>query len=270
MANQVPIYWLEKIRLSAKPFFDQLSEHPLYRAMATPYDVCVFMEHHVFAVWDFMSLLKCLQRGLTYVDVPWVPNSDPKIRRLINQIVVEEESDVSIDGVAASHFELYREAMADIGADLTCVDDFVAKLREGMDVMEALAASGAPLAAAGFVAETWKVIETGSLHRIAAAFTFGREKAIPTMFDALVRDLDTRFPGQYGNLRYYLDRHIELDGDSHGHLAEEMLTLLCGDDPVKWQESLETVKVSLAARAALWDAIADIISEAKLTRAIPS
>ena len=88
-----------------------LLNNGLYHRLQTMADLRQFMEHHVFAVWDFMSLLKGLQRELTCVEVPWVPTANPDTRRLINEIVLEEETDLDPQGQPTSHFELYMRAM---------------------------------------------------------------------------------------------------------------------------------------------------------------
>src|ERR1017187_6231288 len=84
--------------------------HPVYAALNSHEAVVVFMEYHVFAVWDFMSLLKSLQRNLTCVEMPWVPSGPSGSRRLINDIVLVEESD-ALGGGFTSHFELYVKGM---------------------------------------------------------------------------------------------------------------------------------------------------------------
>jgi hypothetical protein len=44
---------------------------------------------------------------------PWFATANPETRYLINEIVVAEESDLTIDGRRQSHYEMYIEAMKD-------------------------------------------------------------------------------------------------------------------------------------------------------------
>ena len=97
-----------------KSLYTRLAAHPLYRSFHSVEDLRLFMESHVYAVWDFMSLLKTLHRGLTCVDTPWLPTSDASSRRLINEIVIGEESDED-EGQPLSHFELYLMVMQAAG-----------------------------------------------------------------------------------------------------------------------------------------------------------
>lgn len=212
------------------------------------------MQHHVFAVWDFMSLLKALQRELTCVDVPWVPRGSANTRYLINEIVTGEESDVDADGNRMSHFELYLAAMKQAGADTGHIHALLAELANGTAVHEALKRCNAAEAISNFVNTTFDVIATGKPHVMAAVFTFGREDLIPGMFLSFVAELNKQ--GQKADIfQYYLERHIEVDGDHHAHLAYEMTTELCGDDDAKWAEARTAVEQALQARVVLWDAI---------------
>jgi hypothetical protein len=232
-----------------------LLDNGLYYRLKTLADLRQFMEHHVFAVWDFMSLLKALQRELTCVQVPWVPTANTATRRLINEIVLEEESDVDLQGRPASHFELYIRAMEECGADTAPIHRLVAAVAAGRTVTQALAAAQAPESVRQFVETTFSIINSGKPHAVAAAFTFGREDLIPAMFRQLVGDLRDRFPGQLDTFTYYLDRHIQLDEEVHAPLAQQMVRELCADDPECWLESQQVTIRCLEARIMLWEGI---------------
>jgi hypothetical protein len=193
------------------------------------------MNHHIAAVWDFMSLLKALQRELTCVTIPWQPTPDPVTRRLINQIVLAEESDIDADGNPTSHYELYLHAMKTAGStnDLSTL----------------------PPAAIEFNAATFELINTRPIEEIAAVFAFGREDLIPDMFTQLVSRLSIDAPDQLAGFNYYLQRHIELDEDEHAPLAKRMVIQLCGKDRDKWARATTAVQNALKARIALWDGV---------------
>ena len=229
--------------------------HTVYRSLHSLADLREFMQHHVFAVWDFMSLLKALQRDLTCVAVPWVPRGNPATRRLINEIVLEEETDVDQQGQPASHFELYLRSMQECGADTQPVTDFLAALAAGSSVADALAQADVPATVRKFVLSTFEIINLGQPHATAAAFTFGREDVIPDMFRHLVSDLNARFPGQLDTFTYYLNRHIELDEEVHTPLAQQMVRELCGDSAERWQQAEEVAVRCMQARVELWNGI---------------
>jgi hypothetical protein len=244
---------IERLKTEITPARDRVVSHPLYSGLATHEAITTFMEHHVFAVWDFMSLLKSLQRRLTCVELPWVPTGPTGSRRLINDIVLVEESD-ELEGGFISHFELYLQGMAQAGADRSTVDAFVGMLRQGSRVPEAIAAAGVPAPAAEFVSTTWRFIQEAPVHCQAAAFAFGREDLIPDMFEQVVK-VNADQGGQLGTFVDYLARHIEVDGEQHTPMAMQMLADLCQDDQVRWRECGEAVNQALAARLRLWDGI---------------
>jgi len=195
-----------------------LLDHPIYTHIASTADLRRFMEDHVFAVWDFMSLLKRLQQDMTCITVPWFPADNAKAARLINDIVIGEETDVGLEGGYVSHLDLYLRAMVDIGASTRQFEKFRSLVLVGIPVEAALARIGAPLHVQAFVAHTMALANSGSTEEVVAAFFYGREDVIPEMFRKLLR---TFYSAGYSDERlrhfiYYIDRHIELDGDSHG------------------------------------------------------
>ncbi|MGA1306605.1 MAG: DUF3050 domain-containing protein [Candidatus Kapaibacteriota bacterium] len=232
----------------------KLINHALYNSLSTGDDIRRFMETHVFAVWDFMSLLKSLQRNLTCIEIPWMPKGDPEIRQLINEIVLGEECDVNEHGIVMSHFEMYLQAMQELDCNLNPIHTFLDSISKGIPIREALMQANAPKGAQDFVNHTFSIIETGAVHSIAGVFTYGREDLIPGMFlsiiDALQKDGVIRAP----KLQYYVQRHIEVDGEHHSHLAIRMVELLCNDD-IKKSEAHQAIISALESRIALWDSI---------------
>jgi hypothetical protein len=217
------------------------------------------MRHHVFAVWDFMSLLKSLQRSLTCVQVPWVPTAHTGSRRLINDIVLVEESD-ELGGQFISHFELYLNGMVQAGADRTAIEAFIALLRRNVPVRSALKEAQVPDPAAEFSSMTWELVEAAPVHCQAAAFAFGREDLIPDMFDQIVK-INNTTGNRLSAFVDYLERHIQVDSEEHTPMAMQMLADLCGDDTGKWRQCEETVNAALAGRIRLWDGILTAISD---------
>lgn len=253
--------FIEKLKAEISPLQQQLIHHPLYKKIASPDDLVTFTEHHIFAVWDFMSLLKALQINLTCTSLPWLPVGDAESRYLINEIVTGEESDEDENGVRCSHFELYVRAMEQAGSDTSAINNFISHIKNDRSVAEAFGLIQAPAGVERFVSHTFEVIESGKPHVQAAVFTFGREDLIPNMFISMVSSWAQTFPGRFDIFKYYLERHIEVDGDHHAHLAYEMTAQQCGNDAAKWAEATEAVKQALSERIKLWDAISIAISK---------
>lgn len=231
-----------------------LLEHPIYAGVASAADLRLFMEDHVFAVWDFMSLLKRLQQDMTCVTVPWFPADNARAARLINDIVIGEETDVDPDGSYVSHLDLYLRAMQEIGASTRIFDRFCWLTRSGVPVEIAMRRIGAPPHVQAFVAHTMALANSGSTEEVLAAFFYGREDVIPEMFRRLLSRLDDtrRSNDRLRHFIYYIDRHIELDGDSHGPKGRELVEELVANAPDRQQRALRAACRSIDARIALW------------------
>ena len=241
----------------------QLLDHPVYAEVDSVEDLRRFMEDHVFAVWDFMSLLKRLQQDLTCTKVPWFPADNARAARLINDIVIGEETDVDPDGSFVSHLDLYLRAMADVGASTRQFDTFRSLARVGTSVETAMVRTGAPPHVQAFVAHTMALAQSGSTEEVLAAFFYGREDIIPEMFSRLQKTLAgaRRDNASLRNFIYYIERHIELDGDSHGPMGRELLEGLVADSPQRHQRALHAACNSIKARIDLWNGTLSTLRE---------
>ena len=250
---------IQLIESKLEPLRDQLKSHPLYSTLSTIDDVAVFMEKHVFAVWDFMSLLKSLQNHLTNVNTPWTPKGKGPTARFINEIVMAEESDVNELGLAMSHYEMYIDAMIQVGADTSDINLFIKAIEKGDNLEDASKKIKLDAPILEFIKFTMDIVNSDKPHSIASAFTFGREDVIPDMFLEIIGQSKTNDDKTYSKLLYYLNRHIELDGDEHGPISLKMVEELCGNDNLKWEDVLETATEALKMRLKLWDHIAACI-----------
>lgn len=237
-----------------------LIEHPLYESVQTASSLRLFMQEHVFAVWDFMSLLKRLQQLVTCCEVPWQPAADASLCRFINEIVLGEECDEDGLGGYASHFELYLQAMTEVGADTGPIQEFIAALQAGLPLDAALDAAAILPGTRRFVRSTLKLACQGSPHEVAAAFFYGREDVIPDMFRRLVNSLPQQGV-RVERLAHYLNRHIELDANDHGPLARRLVESLCQGDPARKNHVTATARQSIQQRLDLWDGVLQAIQQ---------
>lgn len=244
---------LEQLENHMASHRERLLGHSIYSKVNSVFRLRAFMESHVFAVWDFMSLLKSLQTSLTCVSVPWLTSGNTEACRLINEIVLSEESDEDGLGGHSSHFELYLEAMAACGANIQPAIHFCDRLRNGDSLSNALNLAEVGLLAQEFVRSTFAIINRGRPSEIAAAFTFGREDVIPGMFRQFVDHLCAESPEQFERFRYYLNRHIELDSDDHGPKALRMVASICRQDSDEWAAAERAAISAIDARVNFWN-----------------
>jgi len=253
---------IQTINQNIQDYKNQLLTHSLYEKVKTIDDLNCFLENHIYAVWDFMSLLKALQNKLTCTTTPWLPIGNPEVRYLINEIVVAEETDLALDGSRQSHFEMYLDAMQQCGANTIPVSIFLENVKNTQNIFVSIKQSDLHPNVKAFLDFTFRVIEEGKSHKIAAAFTFGREDLIPSMFTEILKNFQTNFPEtDLSKLIYYFERHIELDADEHGPMAMQMITELCGNSEQKWKEVEEVSFEALEKRIELWNAIEEQVAQ---------
>lgn len=242
---------------------NRLLSHPAYSQINDLEGLRRFTEIHVFAVWDFMSLLKSLQTSLTSVAIPWMPVGSAETRYLINEIVLGEECDVDEGGTKMSHFELYLKAMRQLGADTLLLDSFLNNIKPGEAIFQSIENADIPQNVKSFLDFTFRISLKAPAHIKAAVFTFGREDLIPSMFHKLLEELCSEHPEKVSTFKYYIERHIEVDGDHHSHLAINMVQELCGADEDKWLEATKMANEALKMRYKLWDVLLDRNSQKK-------
>ncbi|MDJ0534198.1 MAG: DUF3050 domain-containing protein [Xenococcaceae cyanobacterium MO_207.B15] len=234
--------------------------HPVYQQVNNPVSLKIFMESHVFAVWDFMTLLKTLQRRLTGMDLPWLPPQDILSARLVNEIVLAEETDEVAPGHYLSHFHLYLAAMEEVGASTQQICNFISNLKKGSSAPEALALLSLSESTKSFVLHTLAAAQ-GRTHEVAAVFLLGREDIIPKIFQQIIDQLENSQNFSTNSFMLYLKRHTELDEKYHAPMGQKLLKNLCGSDSVKWHQAFLAAQKALQARKLLWDGITQSIQE---------
>jgi len=235
-------------------FKESLEEHPVYNAVSSIKDLQCFMAHHVFSVWDFMSLIKYLQSEIAPTKTPWTPHGDASVRRFINELVLEEESDeTNIEGEFSSHFELYLRAMNEIGADTSAISNFIHTINN-KDIERALALPEIPSPSQSFTSTTFQFMQGNKPHQVAAALALGREHIIPCMFRSILQRIGVS-EQDAPIFHFYLNRHIHLDEDFHAPLSLKLLNSLCGDDETKVEEAIDAAKSAVNARIVFWDGV---------------
>jgi len=243
-----------------EPHLSLLNSHPIYSSINSLESLRVFMTWHVFAVWDFMSLLKSLQKQLTCVDIPWMPPPNSYNARLINEIVLNEETDIDLDGSPISHLSLYLEAMNEIGAGRRPFELFIAAMKRGEGVAKSLQSAEAPEFVSSFVNFTLECAINAKLPELAGAFVFGRETLIPDMFRGILREWKIE-KSSAPRMHYYLSRHVDIDGNQHGPASIKLLSSVINNKPVSMEAATQYAVRSIHMRISLWDGLQKLIKE---------
>lgn len=257
---------LNPLTRELEPLVNTINHHPLYQQLQNLQHLQFFMQEHVFAVWDFVCLLKELYRRLIVTKAPWTPPSDPVSARLISQILLEEESDLDHSGQHyLSHYEIYLQAMQKIGANTDAIKQFVSELSQG--IQPDIALSHIPIlpTTKQFVLTTFSFFSKTD-HEIASAFVYGREGITSPLFSAIVNEISQQLTHQEQQqcdiLFYYLKRHIDLDSNEHFPKATQMLGRLIADKPVRWQQAKTAATLALQSRISLLNGMAETLAAA--------
>jgi hypothetical protein len=247
-------------------FKEQLENHPIYEAVSTIHELRCFMEHHVYSVWDFMSLIKYLQTEVAPTKYPWTPQGEGSVRRFINELVLEEESDEThIPGEYSSHFELYQKAMSEIGADISPSTTFIRAVQD-IGINKALELACVPSPSRAFTSTTFQIIQTNKPHQVAAALALGREHIIPCMFRSILKKIGVS-QKEAPIFHFYLNRHVHLDEDFHAPLSLRLLNGLCAGDESKLRDAVDAAREAVTARIAFWDGVLEAINSPSPVRA---
>tara|TARA_B100000575_G_scaffold293399_1_gene304670 strand:- start:1517 stop:2296 length:780 start_codon:yes stop_codon:yes gene_type:complete len=253
---------MNNIVKDVSPLKEKLRNHSLYNSIDDIEDLKIFSSAHVYAVWDFMSLLKFLQIKLTSTSLPWFPSKNATTAKLINEIVAGEETDEDMDGNPISHFEMYIDSIKEFGLDTNSILDNINSLDNIECIENSIDNLNIKEYIKNFLKFTFSVIKRGKVHEVASVFTFGREDLIPDMFIPLIEGINAE-NNDLNKLIYYFKRHIEVDGDMHGPMSMEMLSYLCNNDKEKIEESCKVSIDALLARISLWDGIEKEIKQRK-------
>ena len=253
---------MNSITQNLEPLKNRLRNHSLYSKIKDVDDLNIFSNAHVYAVWDFMSLLKFLQINLTSISIPWFPSKNTTTAKLINEIVAGEETDEDQEGQPVSHFEMYIDSIEEFGLNTSEIINNLNTLNNIETINKDIERLNIKSYVKDFLKFTFSVIKRGKIHEVASVFTFGREDLIPDMFIPLIEGINSE-NNDLNKLIYYFKRHIEVDGDMHGPMSMEMLSYLCNNDPSKISESALIAEKALLARISLWDGIENEIKTKK-------
>lgn len=248
----IPVEVQEKFE-QLKEKLKKMRSHNVFSKIKTKEDLQQFMQWHVFAVWDFMSLAKRLQIDLTCVSLPWMPSQNNEAARLINEIILGEETDILPTKEAMSHFEMYLLAMQEVGAEATLFNEFFEKMKtDGFE--KAIELDSINPAIKNFMSATINTAVNGKFAEVLGSFFYGREDSIPEMFSNLLDSWGVD-EAEAPTFVYYLKRHIELDGDTHGPAVQKIMTEKLSDCPMGWGVLFDSAIQAVDLRIALWDAL---------------
>lgn len=112
----------------------EMKHHQVFNEIKTINDLRIFMEWHIFTVWDFRPLIQSLKNDFTGTTLSLMPTKNTKFARLINEIALGEESDETSDGSPASHLQIYLSAMHEVNTSTSTINDFIYHLKRHVEL----------------------------------------------------------------------------------------------------------------------------------------
>lgn len=235
---------------------DELTQHPILHAVSDRAGLRVFMASHVYAVWTHISLVKRLQHELTSVAVPWVPPRSRHAARLINELVTGVECDLDADGAPISHYELYLDAMQNVGADTRSIRRFVQLIDDGSSsaLERAFDSATTPQHVRTYVRHALRVARQGSLAQVMGCFLHERDISLQQSITRLLAEW-TRTSPALPRLAYYLERHSQLECGRHAERLQRVVQELDSTSPRFADDVLASARESLGTRIRFWDGV---------------
>ncbi|CAG9319831.1 unnamed protein product [Blepharisma stoltei] len=211
----------------------------------------VYMKNFIYQAWAVISTLKALRSKLSPSTVPWYPPEDENSVRYINEILLDEETDVAGQPQQySSHYNLFIKAMREANGFSEPMETLVTDLRQGMAWDKAFIKNKDQYKHI-ISPSTFKYVENeigiamnGDLHQIAGFFFLGREETVPDLFSGFVKSLNEKEVNA-PLFKSYIQRHIDLDGDLHAPLGEKITQRVCKEDPKMWKEVYEAGKLGI-------------------------
>ena len=253
---------MDEILKKVRADYSSLNNHPLYSSLNNLPRLKFFMERHIYAVLDFMTLVKNLQKKISPMGTLWSPPENPTLCRFIGEIILEEETDQLPTGEYLSHFQIYCRALKEIQGNPQMAIEFSQSPLAPSNKLN-FESFLLPKSVRNFLAFNQELIRESKAHTLAASFYFGREKAIPIIFKSILKEtLVTEKEAPM--FHFYLGRHIELDSNEHGPKAKEMIKYFCQDKKTLCHEVLLTAKKVIEQRVKFWDEILEEMQETRI------
>jgi len=119
-----------------------------------------------------------------------------------------------------------------------------------------------PAIAKEFMNSTRVQVEHEHILVTASSFTFGREALLPSIFMELIKQPMLKDDKRLKKFELYLQRHIELDGDIHSHLAKKLVASICRSEK-EWNLAENSALTAIKSRLTYWDNVYSVITAKK-------